>query len=626
MESIVQALRDNLTKNHRTRRAFPEYGRVHVDRQLPFVAVYLRPKGRVDPGTDQLVTSAASYLYTSGDAAGRRRAATVVRTLCETVSKSFGKRFLVIQIWSRRDDPPVAPAPKPGAKPHFRIFTSADGRDNVDGVVEVLAQQLRAVEIGGNKGTVDVVDDEHHHSRRARPILGRAEADELAVSEIGIEIDPIYQVSKDGGVYPEVLKRLRRQLDRALKRAFFRFAEQHTTLKPRDFHSLGRRAVVKALWQVDQRLDEVASSFEFLLEINPINSETVWNRFRRSGFEEVPPLRYAPLAVDPIALKRKLYSVPIEKIEDPTLSYLFMAKQQELDRQITMLADRGTPRFLLGSMQLYGRVSRTLLRHAEEILERISGTSRARGGGGTIGPEELADLARREIEHYREIWDGVDATVELTPSVTGLMVSNGRLFISSKSRTPTARADALIQHEVGTHLVTFFNGKAQRFTQLRTGLAGYDELQEGLGVIAEYLVGGMSPGRLRTLAARVIAADALVQGASFVDVFRLLCRYGFPRRQAFNVTIRVYRGGGFVKDFIYLRGLLTVMDYLRRGGELEPLFVGKIAAEHIPIVKELQSRKVLDPPRFLPNYLSQESAQQRLARVREGLNVYEMLD
>jgi uncharacterized protein (TIGR02421 family) len=206
------------------------------------------------------------------------------------------------------------------------------------------------------------------------------------------------------------------------------------------------------------------------------------------------------------------------------------------------------------------------------------------------------------------------------------MVSKGRLLVPSRSRIPLNRVDALIQHEIGTHLVTYFNGKAQRFKQLRNGFAGYEELQEGIAVLAEYLAGGMTPARLRTLAARVISVDALTNGASFIDVFRLLCRYGFSRQQAFNITIRVFRGGGLVKDCIYLRGLLTVLEYLRNGGEFEPLFVGKIAAKHIPIVRELQSRHVLDPPKFLPRFVTRPECQERLERVRQGLNVYELLE
>ena len=55
---------------------------------------------------------------------------------------------------------------------------------------------------------------------------------------------------------------------------------------------------------------------------------------------------------------------------------------------------------------------------------------------------------------------------------------------------------ALLQHEVGTHLVTHVNGSAQPIKVLGTGFAGYDETQEGLAVLAEIACGGLTAFRL----------------------------------------------------------------------------------------------------------------------------------
>jgi len=41
-------------------------------------------------------------------------------------------------------------------------------------------------------------------------------------------------------------------------------------------------------------------------------------------------------------------------------------------------------------------------------------------------------------------------------------------------------------------------------------------------VLSEYLVGGLSPARMRQLAARVVTVRQLTDGASFVDTFRVL--------------------------------------------------------------------------------------------------------
>ena len=176
-------------------------------------------------------------------------------------------------------------------------------------------------------------------------------------------------------------------------------------------------------------------------------------------------------------------------------------------------------------------------------------------------------------------------------------------------------------------MVTYFDGKAQRFRQLAIGLAGYDALQEGLAVLAEYAVGGLSRPRLRLLAGRVLAVRHMVDGATFVDTFRELTRtHGFAQRTAFTVTLRVYRGGGLTKDAVYLRGLAEILEHLGGGGELEPLFVGKIAARHIPIVRELRWRNVLEDPPLLPRYLGAAESVERLAGLRKGATVLDLIE
>jgi hypothetical protein len=147
-----------------------------------------------------------------------------------------------------------------------------------------------------------------------------------------------------------------------------------------------------------------------------------------------------------------------------------------------------------------------------------------------------------------------------------------------------------------------------------------------LAVLAEYLVGGLSRTRMRILAARVAAARRLLDGATFVDTFRMLDRdYEFSKRTAYTITMRIYRGGGLTKDAVYLRGLLQILRYLREGGELEPLFVGKVASAHLPLIFELRQRQVIKPPILLPRYLQQPESQQKLERLRDGMKLMELL-
>jgi uncharacterized protein (TIGR02421 family) len=317
----------------------------------------------------------------------------------------------------------------------------------------------------------------------------------------------------------------------------------------------------------------------------------------------------------------------VERIDDPTLSYLFRQKQEELDRQITLLSDVDTPRFLPESLQIYGGVSDWLLKHATDLLDDVPTYTREEPRRQQLDATEFAKFALQELGYYQQQCADFCATVSVREDMyAGLMVSGDQLLIGGKIRVPRRRVDALLQHEVGTHLITRYNGHHQPFQQLEVGLAGYDGLQEGLAVLAEYLVGGLSRTRMRILAARVVAARQLLDGATFVDTFRTLDRtYEFSKRTAYTIAMRIYRGGGLTKDAVYLRGLLQILRYLREDGDLEPLFVGKVASAHLPLIFELSQRQVIKPPLLRPRYLEQPDALVKLQQLRSGMKLMELL-
>jgi uncharacterized protein (TIGR02421 family) len=176
-------------------------------------------------------------------------------------------------------------------------------------------------------------------------------------------------------------------------------------------------------------------------------------------------------------------------------------------------------------------------------------------------------------------------------------------------------------------VLTYYNGRAQPFQQLYCGLAGYEALQEGLAVLSEYLVGGLSRPRVRMLAARVLAARHMVDGATFIETFRELDRtYDFERRTAFNTTLRVFRGGGLTKDVSYLRGLCQILEYLRKDDPFEPLLVGKIAVGHVGLIRELQYRGVLHKPPLQPRYMTRPDCLSKFEQLRNGMTVFDLIE
>jgi uncharacterized protein (TIGR02421 family) len=375
---------------------------------------------------------------------------------------------------------------------------------------------------------------------------------------------------------------------------------------------------------IDVRLTEIERSLDLLLNVTPLNAAEAWTDFERSDFGTAPTLRLRPLEFDPDLVRRDLYNLEIEAVTDPALHTLFRAKRDEIARQVTALEDRDTSRFVYGSLQLYGAVAAPLVRSAEELLAIIPPQAPS---SQTVTASAFADAARAEMDRYREEYPDFPANLEVRADVSDLMVSFGRLLIPQAAAFRADRVEPLLHHEVGTHVVTFLNGARQPLTLLTIGLPGYDETQEGLAVLAEYLTGGLDPRRLRVLAARVIAVGKMLDGQGFLEIFEGLRNdYSIPTRTAWSIATRVVVGGGSAKDAIYLRGIARILDALADGSTLDTLLVGKLALDHIPLVQDLLDRGVLQPAWVRPRWLDVPGAQERLDRLRAGATVIDLYE
>ena len=612
---LVKDLEERLQANRSVRLRLPDDGMLHLDRQLPFLCLPSEENGVPDRGMRKILAGTAAYLFPSLALSEAKQTRAIVRRLATILHEIFGASFL-IRVRGREpideDDPGV------------RVLISRR-QDRADLFGGIAVRELSRV-IGplGIPGPVTVARVSH---RDLEFPLSSSVARELQCHPLLIEVPAHYRNPKTGDPFPEVVRRWRRELSVALLRTVHYFSCEFTLRCPVSYHTLGRKTVGKVVWQSDEVLSEVARSFDFLLQATPTNAEKAWNTFRRSSFQVAPQFEYRALPEDPVLWKRKIWSAPVERIDDPILADLIRQKQEELDREVTLLLDRESPRFLLGSTQIYGVVEPELRTLADEILSKSPPATHDDSSSGSLTAEGFAALAREELSFYQREHPEFAPEVQVRDDFArGLMVSRGALLIGASTRISKRRAQALIQHEIGTHLVTFFNGSQQRLRLLATGLAGYDPFQEGIAVLAEYLVGGLTPARLRVLAARVVAADLLLEGASFVEVHRVLTQeHQFSPKTAYTMTMRVFRGGGMTKDAAYLRGFEQVLSYLRTGGPVEPLWIGKFAAEHLPLVRELQIREILSPPDLQPRFLEARGAEKRLAGIRTGKSVIEIL-
>ena len=583
-------------KRGEVRQTVGKTGRVHLDRWLPFIVLHRSPEPSSSIARRVAVNSPAYLIWSpeEDEAASQAFAA-----IAAAMHRRFGC-LLVLEV----EDAAWEPVPDGSQKlPPFNIRAGASGGPRARRALGCLEEALGKIRIDLRKPEVAV-------DEIGRPSI---ELDEAAVDRLSVLIPQIHREGETT-FYPQITRDLSLAVGDALLQASCEFMSDSGVGSPPHFRSLGRSAFLAAALDADKRLDKVARSFDFLLSVSPINSREAMERFFAEGEQEAPKFRYRPLTVDPDAAKRDLYDVDLSIIEDPLLERLLSEKRQEIDHQLTMLATRNTSAFKAASLLQYGTVGSQLLADALALLAR---PRPRKTSGELISAFEVAEAAQALVLKYQAIDKSFTPVIEVRDDVGGLLVSGRKLMIASNTSMLRSRVDALLSHEVSVHLLTHFNGAAQGLTVFRTGLAHYEGLQEGLGVFAEWAVGGLSPARMRLLAGRVIAVDAMLDGAEFVDVYRsLVDGHGLPRKSAFDITTRVFRSGGFAKDLIYLKGFQDIIGLVAAGAPLDPFWIGKISRDHVGAIEELIQRKLVQPPLFKPEFLQREDVERRIARLR----------
>src|SRR5581483_1180533 len=203
---------------------------------------------------------------------------------------------------------------------------------------------------------------------KAGEVARRLRALSPSVLVLPTTVRRVYMDHLTGTLYPAVVRSLRRDLGRAMAKVATTFARARTSWRPPHSAALRAGDIPEIARKIDAALTEVSCQLRLLRYVNPVNAEQERQRFLAAKGDYAPRFRYRPLEFDPAELKRKLYQVKVEEIEDPELERLHQAKRRELDAKVDLLAERGTPDFLLISLKLYGRREGATLKEAETLV------------------------------------------------------------------------------------------------------------------------------------------------------------------------------------------------------------------------------------------------------------------
>ena len=168
---------------------------------------------------------------------------------------------------------------------------------------------------------------------------------------------------------------------------------------------------------------------------------------------------------------------------------------------------------------------------------------------------------------------------------------SNKIFVKKDISITQTRLDKIIAHEILTHVLTTQNGKKQPYLIFQDGMARYLETQEGMAIYNEYELNDL-PGR--TYAARNLISSYMSLKYGFAESINKLVDLGFKRTIAQRHVLRTKRGlsdtskpGGITKQVIYTRGALKIEKFIKKGGDIRDLYIGKIDVDKIDEIKKM---------------------------------------
>lgn len=414
---------------------------------------------------------------------------------------------------------------------------------------------------------------------------------------LATEVKKVYCNELTGEDYPKIIRELQQKLKIAILNNAQYFSEVNTNWKSTNTAHLLDHKNDPAIYKVDKNLYRILKGFELLAYVNPTNSRAQEKRFIKSNFTKVPKFNYAPIKINPFELKQKLSGLKTGDISDVSIRQLYESVINSYFDKIDLLSSLNSKKFLYNSLRYFGRPSTKDLANAQYLLHLPAVPSEPKRPP-QLNIDEVQDIFKKGIQEY-----GIDCKIELSKKVISqVMVLNSKKTVLIRPDAKFTKRDinALIEHEIGVHMLTTENSMNEKLKIFNLGLPVNTLTGEGLAILSEYLSGNLTLDRLKKIALRVVIVDMMCNGADFIECFNYLRKdQNIDYSEAYTIVTRVFRGGGFTKDYLYLRGFVKILKAWKSDMDLTPLLIGKTSIEHYDIINEMIERKIVSSPELI---------------------------
>lgn len=343
----------------------------------------------------------------------------------------------------------------------------------------------------------------------------------------------------------------------------------------------------RMLVNIDEKICEIDKTIKLLLYINPRNlAEQKVIFLNHTAYS--PRFFYKECDLDFGLLRSELKRVPQV---NHALYPLYKEKIEELQWKLNLLESRNTLDFGTSSEKVFGGVNRVLYQSALKSIE-VNKKNYKPDESELINTKDAIEILQKFLEkHHLGFWK----IKILEDSVVDIQVTKKeKILIKKGAKFQRNRLEALLVHEIGTHVFRFENGKRQPLRLLERGTSGYLKTEEGLAVWNQNQL-GLALGEKSITSPLLVIGIYMAKKMNFSDLFHYLKNtFEITDDLAWKICVKSKRGledtnlkTAFTKDSIYFTGFQEIERFVAKGGSLKELYIGKITVRDLPYMKNV---------------------------------------
>ena len=347
--------------------------------------------------------------------------------------------------------------------------------------------------------------------------------------------------------------------------------------------------------QVDYEMYQICQSLKLVEKLKPLNLKQELKKFSKDPSYN-PQFEYQ--SYDEFVYNKQNALLNI-KCDDSALGQIYEDKKTELFNLLNIIQNIGSPEIQHYFSKYISAPTYNEYKYAKKLR-----ALRTPIKSKNLSTKEIKKEIQKVLDEYKlHEWK-----IQEKKLMLGKFSVNKQdtIFIKQGTTVSEFRLKQIIAHEILTHVFTTQNGKKQPYLLFQDGMANYIQTQEGLAIYNEYALVGQQD---RYFSAGNMISAYISLEKSFSHAVAALIKIGFTKTSAIKHVLKTKRGlsdtskpGGITKQCIYTRGALKVEKFIKNGGDIKDLYVGKIDIDKMKVLKEL---KCLNKAKLIPKqYLS----------------------